>query len=39
MGLMLVTGTANTIVIKLQNTVVVGTYEDGTEMKYHHPYF
>lgn len=37
---MLVTGTANTIVLKLQDKVVVGTDpETGKDMHYHHPYF
>jgi hypothetical protein len=40
MVFMLVTGTANTIVLKLQDKVVIGyDPETGEELEYQHPYF
>jgi hypothetical protein len=39
MGLMLFFGTCNTIVMKLQDQVVVGYDEDGHKMLFTHPYF
>jgi len=35
---MLVFGTLNTVVMKLQDDVVVGTNDDGSERKFTHPY-
>lgn len=39
MGLMLVFGTLNTVIMKMQDEVVVGTNADGTPNKFTHPYF
>jgi hypothetical protein len=39
MVLMLITGTCNTIVMKMQDQVVVGTDSDGKDILYTHPYF
>ena len=39
MVLMLITGACNTVVLKLQDQVVVGTDEDGKKKYFHHPYF
>jgi len=39
MSLMLVFGTCNTIVMKLQDQVVVGKDKDGKDMLFTHPYF
>jgi hypothetical protein len=39
MGLMLLFGTLNTVIMKMQDEVVVGTDKDGNPMKFTHPYF
>jgi len=39
MCLMLFFGTCNTVVMKMQDDVIVGTNDDGTSKKFNHPYF
>ena len=39
MGAMLVFGTLNTVLMKMQDEVVVGTDADGKPRKFTHPYF
>jgi hypothetical protein len=39
MALMLLFGTLNTIIMKLQDEVIVGTNKDGSPRKFTHPYF
>jgi len=39
MGLMLAFGTCNTVIMKMQDDTIVGTYEDGSPKKFTHPYF
>ena len=39
MLLMLAFGTCNTVIMKMQDDTVVGTYEDGSPKKFTHPYF
>ena len=39
MGLMLLFGTLNTVIMKMQDEVVVGTDKDGNPQKFTHPYF
>lgn len=39
MLLMLATGTANTLVMKMQDEVVVGKKADGKDLTFTHPYF
>jgi hypothetical protein len=39
MCLMLVFGTLNTVIMKMQDDVVVGTNPDGTPKTFNHPYF
>jgi len=38
MGLRLLFGTLNTVIMKMQDEVIVGTDKDGNEMKFTHPY-
>ena len=38
MGMMLLFGTANTLLMKAQDGIVVGTDTDGSDLKYTHPY-
>lgn len=39
MGLMLLFGTLNTVIMKMQDEVVVGIDKDGNPEKFTHPYF
>ena len=39
MVLMLAFGTCNTVIMKMQDDTVVGTYSDGSPKKFTHPYF
>jgi len=39
MVLMLAFGTCNTVIMKMQDDTVVGTYADGSPKKFTHPYF
>lgn len=39
MGLMLTFGTLNTVIMKMQDEVVVGQDKDGHDKKFTHPYF
>jgi hypothetical protein len=36
---MLAFGTCNTVIMKMQDDTVVGTYADGSPKKFTHPYF